>query len=456
MRGAMLILLGLAVAAAGCDKQDPTAPADQPPEAPPAAAVKPTVATAPVTGTTVTTAISGGQVTADGGAPVTARGVVWSATPDPTISDNRTADGTGTGPFVSAMSGLAPGGTYYVRAYATNSAGTAYGDEISFATEDGEFAVIVLGRVDGSPTLGNALNDQCQVAGSYWRGNRFGPYIWAPPTGFRALAWADDASGLAINQAGTVAGGLVVEQLDRAFTWSEADGFRIYDSPAGFNYSYASSINIHGAVAGASAVVGAQGFDEMAAIVWQPDGQTQPLRNPAGGWALARGINDAGVVVGYAGDHAAAWQTPHENPILLADGQEGQAWGINNQGHIVGVAGPHAALWRGAQRTLLPALPGHGAATARALTEPDADGVIRVVGWSEPRLWGPSTERRAVMWTVDRDVQVTELYLPAGHLGAIAKAIRIVQGEVVVVGTAYTADSASAVMWSTSRDVCGS
>lgn len=82
--------------------------------------------------------------------------------------------------------------------------------------------------------------------------------------------------------------------------------------------------------------------------------------------------------------------------------------------------------------------------------------MIHVVGWSEPSLWGPNVERRPVIWTVDgSDVQVAELYPPEGYLGAIAKAIKIVQGERVVVGTSYASDSGSAVMWSTSRDVCG-
>jgi uncharacterized membrane protein len=186
---------------------------------------------------------------------------------------------------------------------------------------------------------------------------------------------------------------------------------------------------------------------------------------------LAHGINDSGVVVGYAGlrvrrdsagvhsegMHAAAWLGPDEDPVLLDEGADGQAWGINSQGDIVGVVGPHAALWRaGGQRLLLAALPGHGAATARALTEPDGDNVIHVVGWSEPALWGPSVEARPVIWTVDgSDVQVTELYPPEGYLGAIAKAIKIVQGERVVVGTSYTLYRTSAVMWRTSTAVCG-
>jgi hypothetical protein len=91
-------------------------------------------ATAAVTSITSTTATSGGTVSADGGAPVTARGVCYSTTANPTIADNKTVDGTGVGPFTSAITGLASGTTYYVRSYATNSMGTTYGPEINFTT----------------------------------------------------------------------------------------------------------------------------------------------------------------------------------------------------------------------------------------------------------------------------------------------------------------------------------
>ena len=80
------------------------------------------------------TATSGGNVTADGNLPVTARGVCWNITGNPTIGDNLTIDGTGTGPFVSSMTGLTPGQTYYVKAYATNAIGTSYGTEEVFTT----------------------------------------------------------------------------------------------------------------------------------------------------------------------------------------------------------------------------------------------------------------------------------------------------------------------------------
>lgn len=84
---------------------------------------------------TTSSAITGGNITSDGGSNITARGVVWSTDHNPTISlSTKTTDGTGTGSFVSSITGLEPGTIYYVRAYATNSQGTAYGDEVLFTT----------------------------------------------------------------------------------------------------------------------------------------------------------------------------------------------------------------------------------------------------------------------------------------------------------------------------------
>ncbi|MBU6169550.1 MAG: hypothetical protein KGQ86_10960 [Bacteroidetes bacterium] len=80
------------------------------------------------------TASSGGNITDNGGSTVTVRGVVWNNTPNPTISDSKTTDGSGTGSFVSNMTTLSPSTTYYVRAYATNSTGTAYGNQQTFTT----------------------------------------------------------------------------------------------------------------------------------------------------------------------------------------------------------------------------------------------------------------------------------------------------------------------------------
>ena len=94
----------------------------------------PTVTTTIVTNVTSTGATSGGNVTDDGGAAVTARGVCWSTSPDPTINDNKTTDGNGTGAFTSQLTNLTHSTTYYIRAYATNSEGTSYGEQKYFST----------------------------------------------------------------------------------------------------------------------------------------------------------------------------------------------------------------------------------------------------------------------------------------------------------------------------------
>lgn len=93
-----------------------------------------TVDTTAVTGITTTTATSGGSVVTDGGATVTARGVCWNTTVNPTIADSHTTDGSGTGSFTSSLTGLTPGTTYFVAAYATNSVGTSYGFDATFTT----------------------------------------------------------------------------------------------------------------------------------------------------------------------------------------------------------------------------------------------------------------------------------------------------------------------------------
>jgi uncharacterized protein (TIGR02145 family) len=87
-----------------------------------------------VTGITGTTATVGGNITNDGGGTITGRGVVYSNNPSPTISNSKLIIGSGTGSFSGTITGLTPNTTYYVRAYAINSAGTAYGNELSFTT----------------------------------------------------------------------------------------------------------------------------------------------------------------------------------------------------------------------------------------------------------------------------------------------------------------------------------
>ena len=99
-------------------------------------ATKPTVTTNSVSNITFESATCGGNVTDDGGANVTARGVCWSTSQNPTIYDNKTTDSSGIGSFTSNLINLNENTTYYVRAYATNEKGTSYGEQKSFTTLD--------------------------------------------------------------------------------------------------------------------------------------------------------------------------------------------------------------------------------------------------------------------------------------------------------------------------------
>ena len=98
--------------------------------------ILPTVVTLEASDVAAITATCGGEVIFDGGNSVTTRGVCWSDTPNPTVSDSHTTNGSGIGSFVSGLTGLYAGNTFYVRAYATNNVGTAYGNEVSFVTEN--------------------------------------------------------------------------------------------------------------------------------------------------------------------------------------------------------------------------------------------------------------------------------------------------------------------------------
>jgi pectinesterase len=101
-----------------------------------ATAEPPTVTTGAVSYISTTFATAGGTVTSDGGSAVLTRGVCWDTTTAPTIDKNKTENGSGSGTFTSQLTGLTAGMTYYLRAYATNAAGTAYGQDVTFKTLD--------------------------------------------------------------------------------------------------------------------------------------------------------------------------------------------------------------------------------------------------------------------------------------------------------------------------------
>lgn len=118
----VFILIGFGITMATSCKKDPDP-------------VLPTVTTSDITSITSSSANGGGDVTFNGNVDLSARGVCYSnSNASPTINDNKTTDGTSTGSYVSKITGLIPGTHYYVRAYATNEAGTSYGAVKEFDT----------------------------------------------------------------------------------------------------------------------------------------------------------------------------------------------------------------------------------------------------------------------------------------------------------------------------------
>ena len=140
----------IAIIAVSCEKEDPVE--------------LPTLTTTEVTEITGNSVKSGGNIIDDGGDSITARGMVWNTSENPTVDnkDGSTSDGSGSGQFTSIISGLTPGKTYFVRAYAVNGAGTSYGNQVQFTTHD--LATVITAEVTGitrnSAVIGgNITND---------------------------------------------------------------------------------------------------------------------------------------------------------------------------------------------------------------------------------------------------------------------------------------------------------
>ncbi len=116
----------------------------------------PSISTLAVTEISVTTAKSGGNVLNDGGGNITSKGILWSTIQNPTFEQHigLTVEGAGAGLFQSILTGLNQNTTYYVKAYATNSAGTAYGSQVQFTTETAGSAPVA--AFSASPNSGTA------------------------------------------------------------------------------------------------------------------------------------------------------------------------------------------------------------------------------------------------------------------------------------------------------------
>ena len=152
---------------------------------------KPTVSTASVTNIGNTTATGGGNVISNGGATVTERGICWSTSHNPTISGSHANSGTGTGEYSVNMANLTPNTTYYVRAYAINSQGTAYGEEVNFKTAQ---IVNYTVSVSANPSNGGTVSG----GGTYQQGQSCTVHATAA-TGYTFQRWTENSSQVSTN-----------------------------------------------------------------------------------------------------------------------------------------------------------------------------------------------------------------------------------------------------------------
>lgn len=123
--------------------------------------ILPTLTTTAITNITNTAVNTGGNITNQGSSAVLSRGICWSTSPTPTTANNKTINGSGIGSFTSSLTGLAVNTSYYVRAYASNGAGTAYGNELSFTTTSNFSNCGIVTDIDGNVYHTVTIGTQC-------------------------------------------------------------------------------------------------------------------------------------------------------------------------------------------------------------------------------------------------------------------------------------------------------
>ena len=192
----------------------------------------PVISTLPLSNITASSANSGGIINSNGGSAINRRGICWSTSLNPTVSDNTTNNGTGTGSFTSTASNLTANTTYHVRAYATNSIGTSYGNQLSFST---------LSDVTPPATATLIGTDNCSslsgVNSSYrrWNGSAYTYSPWTiSNSGYSGSCWLAPDPSLT----GTGAIGTHYVQFNKTFSDSGYIEFWLNTSNPGYNNIY--------------------------------------------------------------------------------------------------------------------------------------------------------------------------------------------------------------------------
>lgn len=256
----------------------------------------PTLSTISYSEITLTTAKSGGNITSDGGAVITARGVCWSTGQIPTIADNKTTDGTGTGNFASIITGLSNNTTYYVRAYATNINGTGYGNTISFTTI-GLYTDPRDGNVYHTVTIGTQL----------WmvENLRYLPSVVVPDTGSltKPYYYVYGYNGTNVNDAKATTNYTTYGVL---YNWEAAKTA----APTGWHLPTDADWTKLTNYLGGEVVAGGK-LKETGTTHW--DSPNNGATNESGFTAIPGGSRGSSGVFGYIGNYCCWWSATEEN-----------------------------------------------------------------------------------------------------------------------------------------------
>lgn len=238
----------------------------------------PTIITTSISSITNSSAVSGGNISSDGGSTVTARGICWSTNPNPTIAlSTKTIDGSGTGIFSSNITGLSYQTTYYVRAYATNSIGTAYGNELSFTSPP---LTDIEGNTYNSVTICDKTWMASNLTVSKYTDGTIIPQVTSP------TQWASLTTG----------------------AWCYYGGDPINGVTYGKLYNWYAVMGIHNAASAANPALRKQ----LAPVGWHIPTETEwtQLTNCLGGPTVAGGkMKATGTIQAGTG----LWQTPNNN-----------------------------------------------------------------------------------------------------------------------------------------------
>lgn len=275
-----LILLGYLLSFTSCSTKDSL----------------PVLTTTKVSSITGNSAKAGGIITSDGSADITARGVCWSKTAYPTLADRITSDSIGGGSFTSSIAGLDTATTYYVRAYATSSVGTAYGNQVSFKTV-GATVTDIDGNVYHAITIGTQVWMAENLKTTRYRSGESISNVTD------SLAWSKATFGAWCNYNNDPANGTTYGRL---YNWAAISDVRNI-TPAGWHIATQAEWTTLITYLGGESVAAGK-LKETGFVHWKSS-PTGGATNGSGFTALPGGVRDPSGAFGSIGENGYWWST---------------------------------------------------------------------------------------------------------------------------------------------------